>query len=192
MKITCNSCQSKYTVSDEKVQGKTVKIKCRKCGATILVNSSGATTTNASDPAVAAADAAAAGDGPTYLVNVAEGDQRSMSLQELVQACNSSTITRDTYIWADGMADWQPITQVQAVVDALNAGGGGASTPEAARPAAKRDGGRGASRDLFGGDAQGDAPNFSAPKAASPARIGAGSEEQSALFSLSALTSRVA
>ena len=136
MKITCNSCQSKYTVSDDKVQGKTVKIKCRKCGATILVNSSGATTTNASDPAVAAADAAAAGDGPTYLVNVAEGDQRSMSLQELVQACNSSTITRETYVWADGMADWQPITQVQSIVDALNASGGGATaaTPEAARP----------------------------------------------------------
>ena len=38
MKITCQSCQSKYTVSDEKVQGKTVKIKCRKCGATIIVN----------------------------------------------------------------------------------------------------------------------------------------------------------
>jgi predicted Zn finger-like uncharacterized protein len=190
MKIICNSCQSKYTVSDEKVQGKTVKIKCRKCGATILVNSSGATTTNASDPAVAAADAAAAADGPTYLVNVADGDQRSMSLQELVQAVNASTITRDTYVWADGMADWQPLTQVQSIVDALNASGGAAGSPEPARPAAKREGGRGASRDLFGGDAQ-DAPNFSAPKAPAPVRIGAGTEEQSALFSLSALTSRV-
>lgn len=192
MKITCNSCQSKYTVSDEKVQGKTVKIKCRKCGATILVNSSGATTTNASDPAVAAADAAAAaaGDGPTYLVNVAEGDQRSMSLQEIVQAVNASTITRETYVWADGMADWQPLGQVQAIVDSLGSGGGAA---EAARPAAKRDGGRGASRDLFGGDAQSDGGGMfgAASKAAAPARIGAGNEEQSALFSLSALTSRV-
>lgn len=193
MKITCNSCQSKYTVSDEKVQGKTVKIKCRKCGATILVNSSGATTTNASDPAVAAADAAAGGEGPTYLVNVAEGDQRSMSLPELVQAVNASTITSDTYVWADGMADWQPIAQVQAITDALSASGGApaAAAPEPARPAAKRDGARGASRDLFGGDAQGDAPLFSAPKAPAPSRIGAGTEEQSALFSLSALTSRV-
>ncbi len=197
MKITCNSCQSKYTVSDEKVQGKTVKIKCRKCGATILVNSSGATTTNASDPAVAAADAAAAaaGDGPTYLVNVAEGDQRSMSLQELVQAVNSSTITRETYVWADGMADWQPIGQVQTIVDSLGAGGAAAAA-EPARPAAKREGGRGASRDLFGGEAPADGGGlFGVPgkAAAVPApRIGAGIEEQSALFSLSALTSRVA
>jgi predicted Zn finger-like uncharacterized protein len=189
MKITCNSCQSKYTVSDEKVQGKTVKIKCRKCGATILVNSSGATTTNASDPAAAAADAAAGGDGATYLVNVAEGDQRSMSLQELVQAVNASTISRDTYVWADGMADWQPINQVPALVDALGSAAP-APAPEPARAAAKRDGGRGASRDLFGADAQAEAPLFSAPKAPAP-KIGAGVEEQSALFSLSALTSRV-
>jgi len=198
MKITCQSCQSKYTVSDEKVQGKTVKIKCRKCGATILVNSSGATTTNASDPAAAAAEATT--EGGTYQVNVAEGDQRSMSLQEVVQAYNSSVITADTYVWADGMGDWQPLGQVQAIVDALNAAAaGGAGAPEAAAPeparaAVKKDGGRGGARDLFGAEAQSDvstsAPVFSAPKAPPPPRIGAGKEEQSALFSLSALTSR--
>ncbi len=41
MKITCQSCQSKYNVADEKVQGKIVKIRCRKCGATIVVNGAG-------------------------------------------------------------------------------------------------------------------------------------------------------
>ena len=38
MKISCQSCQSKYNVADEKVQGKVVKIRCRKCGATIVVD----------------------------------------------------------------------------------------------------------------------------------------------------------
>src|SRR6516225_1538932 len=38
MKITCQSCQAKYTIADEKVAGKTVKIKCKKCGATIVVS----------------------------------------------------------------------------------------------------------------------------------------------------------
>ena len=56
MKITCQSCQSKYTVSDEKVQGRTVKIKCRKCGATILVNSAGGSMANGiADPESTAA-----------------------------------------------------------------------------------------------------------------------------------------
>ena len=63
MKITCQSCQSKYTVSDEKVQGKTVKIKCRKCGATILVNSGGVTTTGGgvADPVSVASGGSADG-----------------------------------------------------------------------------------------------------------------------------------
>jgi len=41
MKITCQSCQSKYNVADEKVQGKIVKIRCRKCGSTIVVQGRG-------------------------------------------------------------------------------------------------------------------------------------------------------
>ncbi|TKD09293.1 zinc-ribbon domain-containing protein [Polyangium fumosum] len=200
MKITCQSCQSKYTVSDEKVQGKTVKIKCRKCGATILVNSSGATTTNADAASAAGAEEAAA-DGGAYQINVAEGDQRTMSLQEIVQAYNSSVITADTYVWADGMGDWQPLGQVQAIVDALNAAAQGASAPqpapEPARAAVKKDGARGGARDLFGSDGASDVSTSasgiggSSPRAAAaPVRIGAGKEEQSALFSLSALTNR--
>src|SRR5215217_4416291 len=110
MKITCQSCHSKYTVSDDKVQCKTVKIKCRKCGATILVNSSGVTTNGGGGAdAPEAAPTTAAG---SYLVNVAEGDQRTMTLQELIDAYNTSVVTAETYIWADGMTDWQPLSQV--------------------------------------------------------------------------------
>ena len=123
MKITCQSCQSKYTVSDEKVQGKTVKIKCRKCGATILVNSGGVTTSGAglADPMSIAGGGTTDGSATTYLVNVADGDQRSMTLPEIVAAYNSSVVTADTYVWADGMNDWSPISQVEAIVSALNA-----------------------------------------------------------------------
>ena len=42
MKITCQSCQAKYTIADEKVLGKIVKIRCKKCAATIVVNGSDA------------------------------------------------------------------------------------------------------------------------------------------------------
>ena len=51
MKITCQSCQSKYNVADEKVQGKIVKIRCRKCGATIVVNGRAAAATRTGQPA---------------------------------------------------------------------------------------------------------------------------------------------
>ncbi len=38
MKVTCQSCQAKYSIADEKVRGKVAKIRCKKCGTTIIVN----------------------------------------------------------------------------------------------------------------------------------------------------------
>ncbi|MBK8251925.1 MAG: zinc-ribbon domain-containing protein [Polyangiaceae bacterium] len=135
MKISCQNCSSKYTVSDEKVQGKTVKLKCKKCGATILVNAGGATTVasgaNVADHPSSPGDAASA-DGTSYLVNVADGDQRTMTVTELVSAYQSQVVTADTYVWADGMGDWQPLGQVEAIVAALN--GGTPSQPPVATP----------------------------------------------------------
>lgn len=232
MKISCQNCSSKYTVSDEKVQGKTVKLKCKKCGATILVNAGGATTVaggaGVADHASSPSDAPST-DSTSYMVNVAEGDQRTMSIAEIVAAYQSQVVTADTYVWADGMADWQPLGQVEAIVSALNGGAPAApavapSTPPAAMPmaaassaetaasaaslaasasraAATRQGG--AKRaDVFGSEKSDDvatsAPLFSASaraaasNAAAAARPSQQREENSVLFSLSALTSKAA
>ena len=37
MMIACESCHSKYSIADDKVRGKTVRIRCRECQATIVV-----------------------------------------------------------------------------------------------------------------------------------------------------------
>ena len=216
MKITCQTCQSKYTVSDEKVQGKTVKIKCRKCGATILVNSSGATTSAAGGADPASVSTSAGELGVSFLVNVAEGDQRTMSLLEIVEAYNVSVITAETYVWSDGMGDWQPLGQVESIVAALNnnaslahaeslepaayaapaaAPYATAATPvaEAPRAAARRDPGR-RGPDLFGGGGGVEEVATSAPafngRAPSPMASSGQREENSMLFSLSALTAK--
>ena len=156
MKITCQACQSKYTIADDKIQGKVAKIRCRKCGATVLVDAStGGANGSVAPPATAPG---------AWLVNVAEGDERSMQLAEVIDAYNNGVITGDTYLWKEGMADWQPLSEVTEIVDALNGasggsaggpsfGGGAASqgaahaTGLAATAAARRDQGRGA--DMF-------------------------------------------
>ncbi len=38
MKITCDSCGSKYTIADAKVKGRKVKVRCKSCKSTILVD----------------------------------------------------------------------------------------------------------------------------------------------------------
>ena len=37
MKIVCDACGAKYSIADEKVAGKVFKIRCKKCGESIVV-----------------------------------------------------------------------------------------------------------------------------------------------------------
>ena len=139
MKITCQSCQSKYNVADEKVQGKVVKIRCRKCNATIVVDGNSVTAAatieapgmeqSAAAPAVAASEGGAA-----WHVNLSENDQRTMSLPELLDAYQSSVVTPETFIWTDGMDDWRPLGEVEAVVSALHAHAQQAQAPAMPAP----------------------------------------------------------
>ena len=49
-------------------------------------------------------------------VNVTEGDQRSMAVADVVNAYNQGIINGETYVWTDGMGDWLPLGQVDAIV----------------------------------------------------------------------------
>ena len=209
MKITCHSCSAKYTVSVDKVQGKTVKMKCRKCGATIVVGASSAADAGADnsghEQAAGLDPAMEGGEGPpagSFLVSVGDADQRTMTLAEVVEAYNSGVITAETYVWAEGMSDWQALSENQEIVAALNeaansssaamsSGGFGAAAsfstpaPSAPAPAARKETAR-RSQDLF-------AP----PPDSYSGGMGGGSlsaaplgkrDENSVLFSLNALT----
>jgi predicted Zn finger-like uncharacterized protein len=135
MKITCQACQSKYTIADDKIQGKVAKIRCRKCGATVLVDASTGGSTNGSVPPAGGAPGA-------WLVNVAEGDERSMQLHEIVDAYNGGVITGETYLWKEGMTDWQPLSDIAEIVGALNQ----ASTVQSAAAPFDRQGSRDAGK----------------------------------------------
>src|SRR5258708_23120294 len=124
LKNPCMSGQSRYNVADEKVQGKIVKIRCRKCGGTIVVNgtetaASGSTSGSSSVAKAAPVKPSAADAGPWH-VNCEEDEQRTMSLSDLVEAYNEGVVTQDTFIWSEGMDDWKTLKEVEAVVAALH------------------------------------------------------------------------
>lgn len=50
MKFLCDNCKAKYQIADEKVAGKTVRMKCRKCGHQIEVRAAVTETSVASQP----------------------------------------------------------------------------------------------------------------------------------------------
>jgi predicted Zn finger-like uncharacterized protein len=216
MKISCQSCQSKYTIADDKVSGKVVKIRCKKCGATIVVNGSDGSSAGAQSyvPDMPAAEGG-------WMVNVAEGDQRTMTDEEVVAAFQSGVVNDETFCWRDGMADWLPLREIEQLSEACNAtsalqappvaaapapaaragrpAANGGPEPVAAAPAARRVAGR-QGGDLFSSAAQAggeDDVMTSAPVGAPQARPAPVDDkmvgernENSVLFSLSALTSK--
>jgi predicted Zn finger-like uncharacterized protein len=190
VKISCPACAAKYSIADEKVSDRLAKIRCRKCNATIVIDgkanppsvytAAGEATTEASDDG---GDSQAAG--LQFTVDFGEGDQRTMTVPEVVAAYNAGQITQDTYLWADGFADWKPLSEVDEVVSALNSGAAApapAAAPwasAAASPArtAARTAARAPAPDLFGGiDAAGSEDDVatSAPEHSSGAGRGGG------------------
>jgi predicted Zn finger-like uncharacterized protein len=132
MKVTCQSCQAKYTIADEKVRGKVAKIRCKKCGTTIIVDGN--------DPATAAM-AEAPGSGPVadytqqgsseeqWTVLVADGDQRTLTAAQVAELYASGTVGYETLVWKDGFADWQAISQTDALRSVLENGPRPTMTP---------------------------------------------------------------
>src|SRR4051812_17242065 len=111
MKIQCQSCQAKYTIADEKVLGKVVKIRCKKCSSTIVING------NETRPAEENADThvfdyAGQANEP-WTVNVADGDQRTMTGQEIIAEYKAGVVNDETYSGRDGRADWLPPREME-------------------------------------------------------------------------------
>ena len=135
MRISCQSCAAKYTIADEKVVGKVIKIKCKKCSSTIVVNGNdpGALAQLQADGAGFEDQAATqllsqpapgmgAASGDDWTVSAADDDQRAMTTAQIVSEYAAGSLNADTYVWRDGMGDWQPIQQVPELM-ALIAGG---------------------------------------------------------------------
>ncbi len=113
MKITCESCGAKYTIADDKVVGRKVKIRCKGCGTPIVVD--GQKSADAPDSAAHAPIAPGTPEGAQrdteWSVNLSDTDQRTMSTQELVDGWKAGTVTADAYVWKEGMADWVPLLE---------------------------------------------------------------------------------
>jgi predicted Zn finger-like uncharacterized protein len=143
MKIACQSCQAKYTIADDKVLGRVVKIRCKKCGATIVINGNeasgagSAANEEAQAPNSRAFDYAAAPQNEEpWTVNVADGDQRTLTTAEVVAQFKAGVVNDETYCWKDGMADWLPLREIESLSSACGIGAPPAPVAPAPAPRA--------------------------------------------------------
>src|SRR5690349_14035052 len=140
MKIVCDACSAKYSIADDKVKGKVFKIRCKKCSNIIVVRGSAGAAEEPAQPQYdqketrvydynqgyddGGAAAGGGGDESVWHVVIDQEQVGPMTMAEVQQRFSAGQIDADTYIWKEGFADWQPLSQVD-VFAGLAAGGGG-------------------------------------------------------------------
>src|SRR4051812_36168389 len=87
MKVTCQACSAQYTIADDKVKGRKVKIRCKACQTPIVVDGQNpppeAASSGLSDAPPAldpfAPETALAPDADVWNVNLSDTDSRTMT-----------------------------------------------------------------------------------------------------------------
>jgi predicted Zn finger-like uncharacterized protein len=111
MKIVCDSCATKYSISDDKVRGKVFKIRCKKCSHIIVVRGT-------NDAAAAPAAVSGVEAGGWHLV--VDGEQVGPLPEAEIRArLARGEINAETYIWKEGLADWLKLATVAEFSDAV-------------------------------------------------------------------------
>jgi predicted Zn finger-like uncharacterized protein len=117
MKVTCQACSAQYTIADDKVKGRKVKIRCKACQTPIVVDGQNPPAESAGSgqseapPALDpfAPETAMSNDADVWNVNLSDTDSRTMTTAEVIESFRSGVVTTDAFVWKDGMADWLPI-----------------------------------------------------------------------------------
>ncbi len=134
MKIVCENCNAKYSISDEKVKGKVFKIRCKKCGESIVVRgdahkSAASLEKPEIQPPVAAPQPPEAdeeseiatkvfdysgfrdreGDVAVWHIVVDGQQQGPYTRSQLLEYLEAGSLDAETFVWREGYDDWIPM-----------------------------------------------------------------------------------
>lgn len=120
MKIVCGSCGAKYSIADEKVQGKVFKIRCRKCSNVIVVKGDEDDAHNAQAQMSAMGATSAS---PEWYV-VIDGEQAGpLTPDDIESYFIQGRISGESYAWRDGMPDWSNLSSIDTFSHLFSQGG---------------------------------------------------------------------
>ena len=120
MKFYCESCGAKYSISDEKVRGKILKVRCKKCTNIITVR-------EPREPAAvkAASPAPSRPSTPSpaalawyYSINGQSFGPYEFDALDGMYA--SGQVGDASYVWNETMASWKPVYEVPEFREALD------------------------------------------------------------------------
>jgi len=105
MKVTCDVCQTKYTIADEKVAGRAYRVRCKKCGTTFVVRGDGETETVPADAGTSSADA-------VWHVLVSGVQRGPLAPAEIRRLLEAGEATLEHYAWRDSLDGWKPMREI--------------------------------------------------------------------------------
>ena len=146
MKVSCPSCDAKYTIADDKVVGKKIRVRCKTCSTQILVDGTlpqGMDASGDGEKAIAIAEVSSQPESSqplnaapesiesdSWTVNLSESEERTMTTKEIVGAAVHNQLGPDVFVWKEGMGDWALVTDVpelKAAIDSATQAAPGAS-----------------------------------------------------------------
>ncbi|MDB4958756.1 MAG: family finger-like protein [Myxococcales bacterium] len=132
MKIVCDACQAKYSISDDKVQGKVFKIRCKKCSNIIVVRGGAGGAEAAPAPQQEKetrvydygyeGGGAPAGDDAVWHLVINQDQIGPLTVAEVNQKFAAGEVDGETFTWREGFADWLPLAQVDAFTGLVASG----------------------------------------------------------------------
>lgn len=131
MKFACEHCHTKYTIEDERVRGKLLKIRCKGCQNLITVRDPASVATPHSAAAAPATALAAApvpalgsGAGPSagddWYVSFDGQQEGPFSLEQAkARVRDESKSDKEAHAWRPSYAAWKPVAEVSELAPSL-------------------------------------------------------------------------
>ncbi len=149
MKFVCDRCQTRYSIADEKVRQKILRIRCKTCGNVIVVQGERVTASLAGpaalprlpvgqakgaaaepakravpppppSPTSSASDPAPLGGGVEWYVSISGAQAGPLSRADAAKRIATAKAGQPVHVWKDGMAAWKPAREVSVIARELS------------------------------------------------------------------------
>lgn len=100
MRVTCDHCGARYSVAEDKLKNRERKFRCKHCRQIITIR-----PRSRQEPAAA----------QEWLFGLDGREQGPYNLEQAQHLIRQGKITRDYFVWREGLPDWLPVEQVDEI-----------------------------------------------------------------------------
>lgn len=113
MKVVCETCEAKYQIPDERVAGRRLKIRCRKCGGVMEARGDELVAQHAGAPSRTPSGSV------EWFASVDGTPIGPLTTDEMVSRISTGVLEWDAHVWREGYAEWKTVDAADTIVRAV-------------------------------------------------------------------------